>query len=290
VLLPDVLLIVMNRVVPIQTLHLFSELDKLLIQLLRSLSADDWDSPTLSPQWTVKDIAAHLLDGNLRALSIGRDAYRGDPPTNVSNYRELVTYLNDLNTIWVLAYKRISPHILIDQLECTGKEYIQYLHSLEPFERAMFPVAWAGEEESENWFHIAREYTEKWHHQQQIREAIGLQHALMTPELFNPSIETFLRALPYAYRHVEAQVGTIVKIDITGEGGGTWYIEKTFADWRFVKNVTDATAAASIAMPTGIAWKIFTKAMKASAAGTQIVTNGTQELITPLLTMVTIMG
>jgi hypothetical protein len=34
-------------------------------------------------------------------------------------------------------------------------------------------VAWAGEAESKNWFHVARDYSEKWHHQQQIREAVS---------------------------------------------------------------------------------------------------------------------
>ena len=39
--------------------------------------------------------------------------------------------------------------------------------------RAIFSVAWAGESESENWFDVARDYTERWHHQQQIRDAVG---------------------------------------------------------------------------------------------------------------------
>ncbi|MEJ7682555.1 MAG: hypothetical protein WKG06_32810 [Segetibacter sp.] len=29
---------------------------------------------------------------------------------------------------------------------------------------------WAGEKKSKNWFHIAREYTEKWHHQMSSRQ------------------------------------------------------------------------------------------------------------------------
>jgi len=33
-------------------------------------------------------------------------------------------------------------------------------------------VDWAEEMESKNWMAIAREYTEKWLHQQQIRDAI----------------------------------------------------------------------------------------------------------------------
>jgi uncharacterized protein (TIGR03083 family) len=280
----------MIPVVPIPTLHLFPKLDQLLIELLKSLSPDDWDMPTISKQWTVKDIAAHLLDGNLRTLSIARDGYRGDPPMNINSYRDLVNYLNDLNTIWVLAYKRISPKILIEMLETTGREFNAYLNQLDMFTPAIFPVAWAGEAESQNWFHIAREYTEKWHHQQQIREAIGVQHELMIPELYNPCIDTLLRALPYTYRDINAAVGTLIKVNITGDGGGTWYIERTFASWRFVKNLAMAEPSATVSIPTGVAWKLFTRAITADKVGDKIQIQGDQELISPILSMVSVMA
>jgi uncharacterized damage-inducible protein DinB len=45
----------------ILTQHLFESLDNKLIELLRSLSDEDWNKPTIAPLWTVKDIAAHLL-------------------------------------------------------------------------------------------------------------------------------------------------------------------------------------------------------------------------------------
>jgi hypothetical protein len=57
------------------------------------------------------------------------------------------------------------------------------LKELDPFAEAIFSVGWAGEEKSLNWFHIAREYTEKWHHQQQIRLAVG-QEQICTQETF----------------------------------------------------------------------------------------------------------
>jgi hypothetical protein len=36
-------------------------------------------------------------------------------------------------------------------------------------------VAWAGEAESTNLFDTAREYTERWHHDMQIRSPLGAQ-------------------------------------------------------------------------------------------------------------------
>ena len=53
-----------HHVTPIQVLPLFPVLDDKLSELLRSLSSEDWQQPTLARKWTVKDVAAHLLDGH----------------------------------------------------------------------------------------------------------------------------------------------------------------------------------------------------------------------------------
>src|SRR5688572_15396145 len=113
-------------IVPIPTLHLFPKLDAKLIELLKSLSAEEWRFKTLARQWTVKDIASHLLDGNIRTLSFSRDQYVGEQPGTVNSYQDLVDYLNRLNADWVKATKRVSPAVLIELLEITGKEFIKH--------------------------------------------------------------------------------------------------------------------------------------------------------------------
>ena len=72
-----------HHVTPIQVLPLFPVLDDKLSELLRSLSSEDWQQPTLARKWTVKDVAAHLLDGNLRTLSFVRDRYFGEKPERI---------------------------------------------------------------------------------------------------------------------------------------------------------------------------------------------------------------
>src|SRR5947207_318056 len=57
---------------PIFTAHLFPKVDGMLLELLRSLSPEDWEKQTVSPKWKVKDVAAHLLDTLLRGLSVAR--------------------------------------------------------------------------------------------------------------------------------------------------------------------------------------------------------------------------
>ncbi len=48
--------------------HLFPEIEGMLIELLHSLSPDDWEAQTIAPKWRVKDTVCHLLD-TLGALS-----------------------------------------------------------------------------------------------------------------------------------------------------------------------------------------------------------------------------
>src|SRR4051794_38940021 len=44
---------------------LFAPLHGELMTLLRGLAAADWERPTVVGAWRVRDIAAHLLDGDL---------------------------------------------------------------------------------------------------------------------------------------------------------------------------------------------------------------------------------
>lgn len=274
-------------IVPIPTLHLFEPLDDQLIDLLKSLQPEDWNKPTLAKLWTVKDIAAHLLDGNLRTLSMVRDGYFGSKPEGINSYQDLVNYLNQLNADWVNSFKRVSPNVLIDLLEKSGKEYVKVLQSLEPSAKALFSVAWAGETESQNWFHIAREYTEKWHHQKQIREAVGVG-GLMEREFYFPVIETFMRALPVAYQSVRSNEGAIVRIHVLGENGGSWSIRYSSTGWRW--DHSNERPAAEVEIKADDAWKLFTKGLPPQVAVERIRISGLHELGQPILKMIAIMG
>ena len=249
----------MTDFTPVFTAHLFPKLDVLLMALLRSLGSGDWNKPTPAPKWTVKDIATHLLDGNLRVLSMLRDQYFGQAAPQIDSYAGLVKYLNQLNADFLLAFKRVSPHVLIDLLESTGDLYSEVMASLPPDEPAVFSVAWAGQTQSPNWFHIAREYTEKWHHQQQIRAALGLESALYEKELYHPYLQVSMYALPYQYRDVQAEEGSLLKITIKGEGGGDWYLQKQMREWELVESSVKEPSC-TISMEESWAWRIFMNA------------------------------
>ena len=253
-----------KRDVPIKTIHLFPILDKLLIELLNSLSPEDWNKPTLAKLWTVKDLAAHLLQGNVRTISSNYQ-----PPTTtdapvINTYQQLINYINEDNTNWVRAMKGVSPELLIHLLETTGGQFADHLAVLDPFVCAKYSVAWAGEEQSENWFHIAREYTEKWHHQQQIREAVN-KPGIMHRELFYPFIDTLMRALPHTYRNISADEGTLIKISISGEADGDWYLNRAQQAWNLTPLV-NKPADCIVNISPDIAWKLFTKGITSTTA------------------------
>jgi Mycothiol maleylpyruvate isomerase N-terminal domain len=278
----------MNNEISITTLPLFPLLDQKLIELLRSLTAEEWDAQTVAKLWKVKDVAAHLLDTSLRALSISRDGYIGEKAENIHSYQDLVNYLNHLNLSWTNATKRLSPQILIQLLDTTGKEYYKHLQTLKPFDDAIFSVAWAGQETSPNWFHIAREYTEKFLHQQQIRDAVG-KPGIMTKEFYYPFLDTFMCALPHTFRNVPADSGTVVSVEVTTAIGGKWSIEKTETGWLLDKELSKEPDAQVIIDPD-TAWKLFSKSWSPMDVTTKVEIKGNNTLGEQALKMVAVMA
>lgn len=269
-------------------LPLFPELDRLLIDLLRGLTAEEWETQTVASLWKVKDVATHLLDGNLRALSMGRDGYFGEKPGDLPSYQALIAYLNELNATWVAASRRLSPRVLTDLLESTGQAYTAYLHSLDPDKPALFSVAWAGHTHSPNWFHIAREYTEKFLHQQQIRDGVG-KPGLMVRELFYPFIHTLMQALPYTFREIQAAKGTVVAVEVSGPLGGRWAIIWGETGWDWATN-PPPPASATVSIDPDTAWKLFSKSWKPDRVKDRVRVEGDQALALHALNMVAFMA
>jgi hypothetical protein len=278
------------RQVPIETLPLFAELDRLLLELLRPLPPAAWEQQTLAPRWKVMDVALHLLDGNLRTLSMLRDGHFGVAPTgDVSTHAGLVEFLNQLNADWLTATRRLSPAVVCWLLELTGREYTAFLHTLDPWAPATFAVAWAGEAESVNWFHVAREYTEKWHHQQQIRQALGLgEDALLTPALYRPYLQTSMRALPHHYRTVLAPEGTQLRVQISGPAAEEWQLLRTADHWVLTPERTAPDATVTI--EGAVAWQLFSNELDAAAAARHVRIEGEQWLGEKMLDLVAVMA
>ncbi len=244
---------------PILVADLFPEVTRRLVALLRSLSADEWHLPTVSSRRTVKDIASHLLDGSLRRLSMQRDGYRpADGRSQPQPGEPLVDFLNRLNDEWETGTRRLSPKVLVDLIEWADAQLADLFRSLDPHGPAIFPVAWAGEERSENWMDVARDYTEKWHHTQQLFDATSRTSTILNRLLGHPCLDIFMRALPFTFRAVEADRGSVVMVAVTGEAGGNWYVERRVDSWEQIAD-SSRSSSATVTMDQDTAWKLVTK-------------------------------
>jgi len=199
-----------------------------------------------------------------------------------------VAYLNELNAQWVTACRRLSPPVLIDLLDIAEPQLHGYLASLDPMAEAQFSVAWAGEVASPVWFDIGREYTERWLHQQQIREAVGAP-GLTGREWLFPALEIFVRALPYSYRAVSATPGQSVGLDIEGDAGGNWTLIKKPEGWLLLAGKEERPSA-RIIMDQDAAWKLFSKGLSREAARSQIRLEGDARLGEPILNALAVMA
>lgn len=249
---------------PILAAHLFAPLHGELISLLRGISAAEWSAPTAAGSWTVKDLTAHLLDTALRRVS----------QMPIPDFEP-----NAANRDWIVAMRRVSPRILIEMMDSFGREQAAHLASLDPFARAIWGVTWAGEQESPVWFDVARELTERWHHQQQIRDALD-RPPLLAPYLA-PVIDTFVRAVPHAYRDVSAADGTAIALRITD----AWTLRRENDRWTLSVGEDD-NVSAIVTIDPDSAWRLFTKARVKKEPHVE----GDRRLAEPLLNMICVIG
>lgn len=279
---------ILKPVAPVYLVDRFPALHHELASLLRGLRPVDWERPTACALWSVKDIVAHLLDTGLRRLSFGRDALQPAPDPGIASYADLVAYLNRLNSEWVAAARRLSPRVLMDLLDRIEPDLHAFFQSLAPHAPAAFAVAWAGEETSPNWFDIGREYTERWLHQQQIREAVGAP-GLSEPAWLHPVLDIFVRALPFTYRDVEGSTGRSLQLDILGPAGGTWTLRWSSGAWQLFEG-SDPSPSGRVSLDQMTAWKLFSKGLSPAEAARRITIEGDLSLGQPMLGSLAVMA
>ena len=128
---------------------------------------------------------------------------------------------------------------------------------------------------------IGREYTEKWHHQAQIRDAVGAP-LLLGQKWLGPVLAISMFALPHAFRQSVAPSGSALNITIDGEAGGKWILIREDDGWRLETGET-RDAQAQVRMDTDTAWRLFFNALKREEAEKRIEATGNQELCSTFL-------
>ena len=110
----------------------------------------------------------------------------------------------------------------------------------------------------------------------------------MTPVLYHPVLDCFMRALPFHYRSMSAEPGTAIWVHVAGDCGGDWHLYR--GDTWMLASEPTGTIVATVSIPQDIAWRIFTKGISREAADEQVHVMGDAALGNHVLDMLAIVG
>jgi uncharacterized protein (TIGR03083 family) len=221
-----------------------------LVSLLADLEDEQWRAPTPCPAWSVHQLTVHLVHDDLRRLSGDRDGHAG-AWVDASSLDELVIALNRRNEQWVdTMVPTLSPRLTRELLQWLADPTQEHLLGLDP-EAVESSVAWAGAGPHPNWLDVAREYTERWVHQQQLREAVN-RPGLVDERFAAPVVETFARGLPAALAPPRASEH-VVAVRVTGPFERSWTLASGPSGWRLVDST--GTASTVVELPVEVFWR-----------------------------------
>lgn len=256
---------------PVDARSLFRDEREALLTLLGQLPIDGWTAASAAKGWTVKDIALHLLDGDLGRLSRHRDGDHSGV-LSVTNGGSFVDALAAKNQRWIDAAREFSPRVVRGLLAHSTREIEAWTAQTDVFTPAW--VSWASSEPVPTWLDYAREFTETWVHHQQMREATGRPAA-------NDRLPDVLSIFVWAFQHqyrVDAPVGVRVGIDL--DTGGQWHLASQGKSQWTLKPGRAASQAAALTFTADAAWRSLTGA---SFPDEGITIAGPKRFIEPLL-------
>lgn len=278
----------------IETLSLFPDLNQELIYFLADLKAEEWRLKTSVADRTVKDLAAHILDGSMRRLSIQRDHYlNSEFQSHFASNEELVEAIQQLNRSWMLAFQRISPRLLIELLKKYEQEVYELFTRLKNEDEAVFAVSWAGEQVSANWFDIARDYTEKWHHQQQMRLTTN-RPMLLSERFIEPVYDTFMMGMPFHLQQsaqLNSAEGDHLLVEITGEARLKYSFVYRQQTWQRSEMPPSKPPTAHVVIPAALGWQFYTNTFRNKSDYFHLIKmNGNQPLCEASMYLVTVLS
>jgi uncharacterized protein (TIGR03083 family) len=261
---------------------LFAKERSAFLELLSGVDVGDWDRATVCPGWTVKDVTAHVLHDDLRRLAGMRDGHQGPPP---EAGEPLADFSRRVNQEWVAAARCLSTRQLVELLTLTGGQ-VARMWQQQDLQADGTAVSWAGLDASPVWLDAAREFTEYWTHQQQVRDATS-RPGLTGREFLAPVLETFLRALPFTLRDADAALGAQVQVTITGDAPMRWVATREGRGWCLDRGAA-ARPLALIEADGDTIWRLCTRGITPQAARARVRVHGDLALAGQVLEMVSI--
>ncbi len=261
--------------------QLFEQDRATLLRLVRGLDPGDWERPTAAAPWLVRDVVAHLLGDDLSRLARTRD---GHSPVGPQQDEALAAFIHRFNDEWVQAARRVSPRLLLDMLALTSPQILALWWDVD-LDAITDPVTWAAPEPSPRWLDCARDFTEYWVHQQQIRDATGRPDD-GDPAVVHLVLDTFLRAMPQTLAGHDRPEGTTLIVAVTGAGGGGWCWQRQGGRWLPVE---DADGSTRVTFHDADAlWRLCTRLIEPDEARRRVTVVGDQALADAALEVVSI--
>ena len=132
---------------------------------------------------------------------------------NMSDRQIFPRLLAEKNQRWVDAARVMSRRVVEDLPQWSG-EQVDALHAGRDLLDEGW-VSWASDEPVPYWFNLAQEFTERWVHQQQMREAVDRveDHDVTLPDV----LRTFIWAFPHQFRGAVGARVIRMRIDPLGD-------------------------------------------------------------------------
>lgn len=269
---------------PLRVRGLFPIDRKALIELLLALSPGEWSRPTVCTAWDVRDVALHILGGDLSNLSRRRD---GLATETWGPDEDPGAFLARVNDAWVVSGRRLSPRVIIELLMAPGPALFAYFDTLDP-DVPGGPVSWAGRGPAPVWLDLAREYMERWVHQQHIRDAVG-RPGQTAAQFVRPVIAASMHALPVTMeRHAGNARGAVV-VEVRGDAGGRWSVLTEGDRWRLFEGAA-ADPRTRITVAADDWWRLVTLGLGREEAWARAQVDGDADLARAALAAVAIIA
>lgn len=254
-----------------------------LSALLHDLPEEAWNAATPCPGWAVRDITAHIVGDHLGRLARGRDGH--DHPESPRPREPLPQFIDRLNQRMVDVARGWSTRILLDQLEHTGRQIVEFWDHVD-MDALGEPVTWASPEPAPAWLDAARDFTEYWTHEQQIRDAVNRPGG-QEPPVAHLVIDTFLRALPQTLNGVDGGDAPTLLFTVSGPGGGDWTCTWDPAGWSIDRRMT-STPDAIVVLDTDTTWRLATRGIEPDEARRRAVVHNPGPVTDRALTLLSI--
>ena len=99
-----------------------------------------------------------------------------------------------------------------------------------------------------------------------------------------------MRALPHHYRTIKGEKGEVIKVSVSGEGGGDWFLYFDGGIWSLLNNNETKQITCEIVIEGEVAWRMFTKGISRKEAEKHVRISGKINLGIKIFDMLAVMA